>query len=148
VLLLQVWNTNVFPPPLSMGKRSSFTKTGSGQTHKKTLKRRGVSAAATGDSKADSSAAATAAVEVDMSAAPWLAGREPLAIRLGWPLFGIPYSPADTCCPTATVQAGRGVCIPGNCPLYSETSELPANPFFAEVSGGKCKCMPPQVCDE
>ena len=85
-------------------------------------------------------------VDVDMSAAPWLSGREPLAIRLGWPLFGIPYSPADTCCPSATVQNGRGVCIPGNCPLYSEVSELPANPFFALIKGGKCECPAPQVC--
>ena len=92
------------------------------------------------------SAAVTAAVDVDMSIVPWLSGRDPLAIRLGWPLFGIPYSPADTCCPTATVQAGRGICIPGNCPLYSETSELPANPFFATIKGGKCECPAPQVC--
>jgi hypothetical protein len=101
-------------------------------------------AAAAVEGKADK--ADTTSVDVDMGAAPWLAGREPLAIRLGWPLFGIPYSPADTCCPTATVQAGRGVCIPGNCPLYSETSELPANPFFAQIKGGKCECPAPQVC--
>ena len=49
-------------------------------------------------SSPSAAAATTASVDVDMSAVPWLSGREPLAIRLGWPLFGIPYSPADTCC--------------------------------------------------
>lgn len=84
-------------------------------------------------------------VEVDLSG-PDLQGRVPIAVRLAWPLFGIPYSPSDTCCPTASIQAGRGVCIPGNCPLYSSVSELPANPFFATITGGKCRCAAPQHC--
>lgn len=84
-------------------------------------------------------------VEVDMTG-PRLAGKEPLAIRLGWPMFGHAYHNCDTCCPTAKVQAGMGVCIPGNCPLYSSKSELAANPFFAGIKGGKCSCMAPQDC--
>ena len=102
-------------------------------------------AASAGDED-EADRATVTAVDVDMSGVPWLSGRELLAIRLGWPLFGIPYSPADTCCPTATIQAGRGVCVPGNCPLYSKISELPANPFFALIKGEKCECPAPQVC--
>ena len=84
-------------------------------------------------------------VEVDLTG-PRLAGKEPLAVRLGWPMFGHAYHDCDTCCPTAKVQAGMGVCIPGNCPLYSSKSELAANPFFAAIKGGKCSCMAPQDC--
>lgn len=43
---------------------------------------------------------------------------------------------------------GIAPCVPGNCPLYSSISELPANPFFATISeAGKCACTPPQTCD-
>jgi hypothetical protein len=82
---------------------------------------------------------------VDMSG-PHLAGKQPLAVRLGWPMFGHAYHNCDTCCPTAKVQGGMGVCIPGNCPLYSSKSELAANPFFAAIKDGKCECMAPQDC--
>eukprot|EP01050_Picozoa_sp_SAG11_P022212 SAG11_NODE_4143_length_2042_cov_1.680391_2_plen_300_part_00 len=75
-----------------------------------------------------------------------LAGQTPLAIRLAWTLFDAPDQSADTCCPSAMVQQGKAVCLPGNCPLYSNVSELAANPFFAKIVGGKCVCMAPQVC--
>jgi hypothetical protein len=76
-------------------------------------------------------------------------GRAPLAIRLGWPL-GMLHGLSDTCCPTAALhkKPGVGACLPGNCPLYSGTSELPANPFFATVVDGKCRCPSPQTGDE
>jgi hypothetical protein len=76
-------------------------------------------------------------------------GRTPLAIRLGWPL-GMHHGLSYTCCPTAALHArvGNGACLPGNCPLYSSESELPANPFFAVVVDGKCRCPSPQTCDE
>ena len=32
-----------------------------------------------------------------------------------------------------TDRTWRGCVQPGNCPLYSGTSELPANPFFATI---------------
>ena len=39
-------------------------------------------------------------------------------------------------------------CVPGSCPLLSAKSQLPANPFFARLTGaGKCECAEPQVCD-
>lgn len=87
----------------------------------------------------------SATVEVDLTS-PQLAGRLPLAVRLAWPLFGSHGNPSDTCCPTASVQGGRGVCIPGNCPLYTNDSQLPANPFFATITDGRCACAAPQVC--
>jgi len=66
------------------------------------------------------------AVTVDLSK---LQGLTPLAARLAWVLFDEPDQTADTCCPGHAAQVGRAVCLPGNCPLYSATSELPANPF-------------------
>ena len=66
------------------------------------------------------------AVTVDLSK---LQGLTPLAARLAWVLFDEPDQTADTCCPGHAAQIGRAVCMPGNCPLYSATSELPANPF-------------------
>lgn len=54
---------------------------------------------------------------------------------------------ADTCCPGHAAQMGLAPCMPGNCPLYSDGSELPANPFFATIEGGKCHCLEPQTCD-
>ena len=35
----------------------------------------------------------------------------------------------------------------GSCPIITKTHSLPANPFYANVEGGKCKCLPPQKCD-
>lgn len=84
--------------------------------------------------------------QVDLSG---LNGLTPLAVRLAWPLFDAPDQPADTCCPGSMAQTGRSACVPGNCPLYTLTSGLPANPFFATVgSDGKCSCPPPQVCSQ
>ena len=87
--------------------------------------------------------ATATSVAVDL-AGLGIAGRAPIAIRYAWPLLG--RGASDTCCPTASVQNGRGACIPGNCPLYSGTSGLPANPFFATIQGGKCRCAAPQDC--
>jgi len=104
----------------------------------------------TGSGAASSTGATTVTVDFSRTA---MKGRTPLAIRLGWPLGGVAHgSPSDTCCPTATRQKSpglpiRGSCQPGNCPLYSGASELPANPFFAALVGGRCRCRAPQVCD-
>jgi hypothetical protein len=88
--------------------------------------------------------ATATSVTVDLTGAG-VNGRVPIAIRYAWPLFER-QTAADTCCPTASIQNGRGACIPGNCPLYSETSGLPANPFFATIQSGKCRCAAPQDC--
>jgi hypothetical protein len=89
-------------------------------------------------------------VLVDLSG-PALNGKTPLAVRLAWPLFGDLSKgvggKADSCCPTRSILDGHGVCLPGNCPLYTAQSELPANPFFAVVQGGTCHCTAPQSCD-
>lgn len=90
------------------------------------------------------SSADKSAVTVDLSK---LKGLKPLAVRLAWVLFDAPDQSADTCCPGHIAQNGLGVCIPGNCPLYSAVSELPANPFYATILDGKCKCLSPQTCD-
>ena len=45
-------------------------------------------------------------------------------------------------------------CLTESCPVKSSNSagngalQLPATPFVASVVGGKCKCLPPQKCDE
>lgn len=65
----------------------------------------------------------------------------PLAVRYGWPLNG-----GDTCCPSLSVTQGLTPCVPGSCPLITATNSLPANPFYATLEDGKCKCMSPQTC--
>jgi hypothetical protein len=86
-------------------------------------------------------------VVVDLGGAA-LHGKVPLAVRLAWPLVGgVRGEVSDTCCPTRSIQDGHGICLPGGCPLYSAVSELPANPFFAAIVGGKCQCKAPQMCN-
>ena len=67
-----------------------------------------------------------------------LNGSVPTAVRYAWGIV--------QCCnhadPTLYVSHG---CI-ANCPIYSATAKLPANPFKAKIVGGKCQCVPPQVC--
>ena len=38
-------------------------------------------------------------------------------------------------------------CEPAACPLVA-SGGLPASPFLALLSAGRCRCIPPQVCDE
>lgn len=66
-----------------------------------------------------------------------------LAVRYGWG-----GRSGDSCCPAGLVAAGLEVCRPAGCPLLSNVSFLPANPFFATVSNGTCRCPRPQVCDD
>ena len=60
-------------------------------------------------------------------------------LRYGWQGGG------DGC---AGYKGPQAFCEPGSAPLRLKTSRLPANPFMVKIEGGKCKCMPPQVCDE
>lgn len=71
-----------------------------------------------------------------------LAPQGVMAVRYGWPLS----QGADTCCPTGNVMNGKQPCVPGSCPLITAKTSLPANPFYATIFGGKCKCMAPQQC--
>ena len=85
-------------------------------------------------------------VRVEVDLAP-LEGQTPLAVRLAWPLFGQMVGKADdACCTSQSWLDGLEPCVPGNCPLYTSVSELPANPFFANIVESKCVCVEPQVC--
>jgi hypothetical protein len=65
----------------------------------------------------------------------------------GATIYGVRYAMADeTCC--AHYEPSSNPCPVASCPLMGMTSRFPANPFMAHIVGGKCKCIPPQVCDE
>ena len=60
------------------------------------------------------------------------------------------YAWADTICCGA--QSGRMdqyeyPCPPHSCPIKLKDSSLPAPPFIAQIVNGKCRCVPPAVCD-
>ena len=74
-------------------------------------------------------------IEVDLSNIPGGA----FGIRYGWQGGGSCF---------AEQAPGNFFCEPASCPLMLQTAKLPANPFMAKIVDGKCKCMPPQVCDE
>ena len=88
-------------------------------------------------------ASATTA-EVDL--AP-LGGAAPVAVRYGWGRPR-PRPEADAAATTATHMRIARPCEPEACPLWSEPSHLPANPFRARIIGGRCACDAPQVCAE
>lgn len=69
-------------------------------------------------------------------------GTAPSAVRYGWPLSDA----GDTCCPSRNVTSGRASCTPGACPVKTESSLLPANPFYANLTAGSCACLAPQIC--
>ena len=73
-------------------------------------------------------------IVVDLSP---LNGTAPTAVRYAWDDY--------PCC--GTVDRDLKPCPPGSCPVMSSPSMLPAMPFFALIQDGKCKCIPPQVCD-
>ena len=58
---------------------------------------------------------------------------------------GLRYAWEGDCCAGRPPTAAP--CNPASCPLMSKQSKLPANPFMARIVGGKCECVPPQVCD-
>ena len=66
-------------------------------------------------------------------------------------IMAIRYAWEGDCCwsqhEDRTLDKLSRSCPPKTCPLYSVVSELPANPFLAEIIDGKCKCLSPQVCD-
>ena len=82
--------------------------------------------------------------EVDL--AP-LGGAAPVAVRYGWGDHA--QGPRQGCCDDGDpyMRITRP-CEPEACPLWSEPSHLPANPFRARILGGRCACDAPQVCAE
>ena len=82
--------------------------------------------------------------EVDL--AP-LGGAMPVAVRYGWGDHA--QGARQGCCDDGDpyVRITRP-CEPEACPLWSEPSHLPANPFRARIIGGRCACDAPQVCAE
>ena len=89
-------------------------------------------------------AATPLSVSVDLSGLAVASGETVLAVRYGWALN---KNNGDTCCPQRAPMEGLSVCVPGSCPIVSSRSLLPANPFYATVEAGKCKCMAPQTRD-
>jgi hypothetical protein len=88
-------------------------------------------------------------VSVDLSSASYK-GATVHAVKYAWPMG----DDGDTCCPQVAVTGQNeervSACIPGSCPIFSKSHQLPANPFFAAVTvtgAGKCKCGAPQVYD-
>jgi hypothetical protein len=94
------------------------------------------------------SLAGGADVRVDL--AP-LRGRPVRAIKYAWgKTGGRPDSEGDVWCCAAGTTAAE--CTPGACPLVAALARapfggLPADPFLAQVRGGKCVCPAPQTCD-
>lgn len=65
---------------------------------------------------------------------------------LGQYITGVRYAwSASPCCPFVDRNGGFP-CSVGACPIRGWNSTLPANPFYADVVGGKCVCTPPQKC--
>ena len=62
----------------------------------------------------------------------------------GW---GAPF--LDRMCCGPTVDVTLQPCPMDSCPLHAGIApfDLPGVPFLAEIAGGKCKCVAPQVCD-
>eukprot|EP00756_Hemistasia_phaeocysticola_P054911 Hpha_TRINITY_DN30826_c0_g1::TRINITY_DN30826_c0_g1_i1::g.155682::m.155682/K05970/SIAE; sialate O-acetylesterase len=66
--------------------------------------------------------------------------------RLGDYITGVRYAwSANPCCPG--ILRGSLPCPVNACPIRGFNSTLPANPFYAEIVGGKCRCTAPQSCE-
>ena len=86
----------------------------------------------------------TNTVEVDLSAFGDTAAEVAAAVT------GVRYArwakvSHPVCC--GDIDFSFSPCPPNSCPISSSASDLPAMPFEAEIVGGKCKCLDPQVCD-
>lgn len=63
------------------------------------------------------------------------------ALRYGWPLQDL------DCCPQQAYANGWAECPAAACPIKLAGGLLPGNPFFANITNGKCVCNLPQTCD-
>ena len=101
--------------------------------------------------------AAANTISVDLSP---LKGQAPTAVRYAMGgggngdflpnrLPGPLGAQAGRFCCGPSVDTSKQPCPPASCPIKaSGRLALPALPFVAEIVGGKCKCIPPQTCDE
>uniref|UniRef100_A0A7S2UD85 Sialate O-acetylesterase domain-containing protein n=1 Tax=Attheya septentrionalis TaxID=420275 RepID=A0A7S2UD85_9STRA len=58
-------------------------------------------------------------------------------------ISAIRYAWQGDCCDATNGEP----CPLGSCPIISYPSGLPANPFVAKITKGKCECLPPQECN-
>lgn len=66
-----------------------------------------------------------------------LGGQVPTAVKYAWG--------STNCCDLSDPTLGMTHGCVANCPIMGSSS-LPANPFIAKITGGKCGCVAPQVC--
>ena len=73
-----------------------------------------------------------------------LRGAAPTAVRYAWGTggWGAPF--LTRMCTGPTVDCSLQPCEVDSCPFSG--GGLPAMPFLAEIEGGVCKCLAPQVC--
>jgi len=89
--------------------------------------------------------------EVTLDLSP-LNGLAPTAVRYatgagGWGSTVPNFSGCGRLCCGPTLDCRNEPCPPNSCPIKAGPGELPAVPFVAAIVGGKCACVPPQVCD-
>jgi len=88
---------------------------------------------------------AISAHEVAVDLTP-LRGAPPVAVRYHW--GDLAEGDRRGCCDDGDPRLRVTVpCEPAACPLVA-SGGLPASPFLALLSAGRCRCIPPQVCDE
>ena len=95
--------------------------------------------------------AGPAANQVTLDLTP-LGGLTPTAVRYGvgaggWGSLVPNFSGCGRLCCGPYVDCRNEPCPPNSCPIKAGPGELPAVPFVAQILAGKCKCVPPQVCD-
>jgi hypothetical protein len=94
----------------------------------------------------DATVSGPAQLTVDLSA---LGGATPTALRYAFGTGGWGAPHLDRMCCGPTVDVTLEPCPMDSCPLHAGVApfNLPGVPFLAEIAGGKCKCVAPQVCD-
>ena len=86
-------------------------------------------------SKVDILSGDDSSVTLDLSK---LNGTAPVAVRYSWGTLD--------CCNRGDSKKFISEPCDDVCPITSSPGRLPANPFIAKIVGGKCACVPPQVC--
>jgi hypothetical protein len=87
------------------------------------------------------------AFEIVADLAP-LRGAPIHAVRYAWGVKTADTGPEESmwCCDDGDpLVYTTKPCRQGACPIVA-SGGLPANPFLARIVGGRCQCIPPQVC--